>query len=76
MAVAVAGWVGVSSPGDYAAFKILPPSRHDYYGLQRQLVEMGHDCIAVAPSLIPVKAGETLAQATDNPTVRLPAVAT
>ena len=27
------------------------------YGLHRQIVEMGHDCIVVAPSLIPVKAG-------------------
>lgn len=28
------------------------------YGLHRQPVEMGHDCIVVAPSLIPVKAGD------------------
>lgn len=28
------------------------------YGLHRQLVEMGHDCIVVAPSLIPVKSGD------------------
>ena len=28
------------------------------YGLYRQLVAMGHDCIVVAPSLIPVKAGD------------------
>ncbi len=28
------------------------------YGLYRQLVEMGHDCIVVAPSLIPVKEGD------------------
>lgn len=28
------------------------------YGLHRQLVEMGHDCIVVAPSLIPIKAGD------------------
>jgi transposase len=28
------------------------------YGPHRQLVEMGHDCIVVAPSLIPVKAGD------------------
>src|SRR6478735_8064041 len=28
------------------------------YGLHRQLVEMGHECIVVAPSLIPVKAGD------------------
>ena len=28
------------------------------YGLYRQLVEMGHDCIVAAPSLIPVKAGD------------------
>lgn len=28
------------------------------YGLHRQLVEMGHDCIVVAPSLIPTKAGD------------------
>ncbi len=28
------------------------------YGLYRQLVEMGHECIVVAPSLIPVKAGD------------------
>lgn len=27
------------------------------YGLHRQLVEMGHDCIVVTPSLIPMKAG-------------------
>jgi hypothetical protein len=29
LAVAAAGWVGVSSPGDYAAFKFPPTSRHD-----------------------------------------------
>ena len=28
------------------------------YGLYRQIVELGHDCIVVAPSLIPVKAGD------------------
>lgn len=28
------------------------------YGLHRQLVELGHDCMVVAPSLIPVKAGD------------------
>ncbi|WP_425331338.1 IS110 family transposase [Paracoccus ravus] len=28
------------------------------YGLHRQLLEMGQDCIVVAPSLIPVKAGD------------------
>jgi transposase len=28
------------------------------YGLHRQLVELGHDSIVVAPSLIPVKAGD------------------
>lgn len=28
------------------------------YGLYRQLVELGHDCIVVAPLLIPVKAGD------------------
>jgi transposase len=28
------------------------------YGLHRQFVEMGHECIVVAPSLIPVKAGD------------------
>jgi transposase len=28
------------------------------YGLYRQLTAMGHDCIVVAPSLIPVKAGD------------------
>lgn len=28
------------------------------YGLHRQLVGLGHDCIVVAPSLIPVKAGD------------------
>lgn len=28
------------------------------YGLHRQIVDMGHDCIVVAPSLIPVKAGD------------------
>lgn len=28
------------------------------YGLHRQLVEMGHDCIVVASSLIPVKSGD------------------
>jgi transposase len=26
------------------------------YGLYRQIFELGHDCIVVAPSLIPVKA--------------------
>lgn len=28
------------------------------YGLHRQLVELGHECIVVAPSLIPVKSGD------------------
>ena len=28
------------------------------YGLHRQLVEMGHDCLVVAPSLSPVKTGD------------------
>ena len=28
------------------------------YGLHHQLVGMGHDCIVVAPSLIPVRAGD------------------
>ena len=28
------------------------------YGLYRQLVELGHDCLVVAPSLIPVKTGD------------------
>ncbi|MDO5759080.1 MAG: IS110 family transposase [Rhodobacterales bacterium] len=28
------------------------------YGLHRQIVDLGHDCIVVAPSLIPVKAGD------------------
>ena len=29
LAVAAAGWVGVSSPGDYAALKFPPTPRHD-----------------------------------------------
>ncbi len=28
------------------------------YGLYRQLISLGHDCIVVAPSLIPMKAGD------------------
>lgn len=28
------------------------------YGLHRQLIDLGHDCIVVAPSLIPVKPGD------------------
>ena len=28
------------------------------YGLHRQLTDLGHDCIVVAPSLIPVKPGD------------------
>jgi transposase len=28
------------------------------YGLHRQLTELGHDCVVVAPSLVPVKAGD------------------
>jgi transposase len=28
------------------------------YGLHRQLTELGHECIVVAPSLIPMKAGD------------------
>jgi transposase len=28
------------------------------YGLYRQLIELGHDCVVVAPSLIPIKAGD------------------
>jgi transposase len=30
------------------------------YGLFRQLSEMGHDCIVMAPSLMPVKAGDRM----------------
>ena len=30
------------------------------YDLYRQLVELGHDCLVVAPSLIPMKAGDRL----------------
>ncbi|WP_208021445.1 hypothetical protein, partial [Paracoccus versutus] len=29
LAVAAAGWVGVGSPGDYAAIQFLPLPRHD-----------------------------------------------
>jgi hypothetical protein len=29
LAVAAAGWVGVSSPGDYAAIEFPPTPRHD-----------------------------------------------
>ncbi|MFC0281374.1 hypothetical protein, partial [Falsigemmobacter intermedius] len=29
LAVGAAGWLGVSSPGDYAAFKFPPLPRHD-----------------------------------------------
>ena len=28
------------------------------YGLHRQLTELGHDCMVVAPSLLPIKAGD------------------
>lgn len=28
------------------------------YGVYRQLIGLGHDCVVVAPSLIPVKAGD------------------
>jgi len=28
------------------------------YGLHRQLTELGHDCVVIAPSLIPVRAGD------------------
>ena len=28
------------------------------YGLHRQLTDLGHDCVVIAPSLIPVKAGD------------------
>jgi transposase len=28
------------------------------YGLYRQLIELGHDCVVVAPSLIPKRAGD------------------
>jgi transposase len=28
------------------------------YGLHRQVAELGHDCVVVAPSLIPVKSGD------------------
>lgn len=28
------------------------------YGLHRQMTELGHDCVVVAPSLIPVKTGD------------------
>lgn len=30
------------------------------YGIQRQLAAAGHECIVVAPSLIPVKAGDRI----------------
>ena len=28
------------------------------YGLHRQITQLGHDCVVVAPSLIPVRAGD------------------
>ena len=28
------------------------------YGLHRQLTELGHDCVVIAPSRVPVKAGD------------------
>ncbi|WP_131821070.1 transposase, partial [Ensifer sp. LCM 4579] len=28
------------------------------YGLYRQIVELGHDCVVVAPSLVPKRAGD------------------
>jgi hypothetical protein len=34
LAVAAAGWVGVSSPGDYAAIEFPPTPRHDLVTLQ------------------------------------------
>ena len=30
------------------------------YGLQRQLIGAGHECVLVAPSLIPIKAGDRI----------------
>lgn len=30
------------------------------YGIQRQLSEAGHECVVVAPSLIPIKAGDRI----------------
>jgi len=36
LAVAAAGWVGGCSPGDYAAFKFPPPSRHDHIEKQAE----------------------------------------
>jgi hypothetical protein len=36
LAVAAAGWVGVSSPGDYAAIEFPPTPRHDPCRILRQ----------------------------------------
>ena len=42
------------------------------YALHRQLVEMGHECIVVAPSLIPLKTGDRLGRNTvGNPRLLL-----
>ncbi|WP_374385343.1 hypothetical protein, partial [Paracoccus yeei] len=41
LAVAAAGWVGVSSPGDYAAVQFPPLPRHD----QVPGLGDGHECL-------------------------------
>jgi len=30
------------------------------YGLHRQIIDLGHECVVVAPSLIPMKAGDRI----------------
>jgi len=42
------------------------------YGIQRQLTLVGHDCVVVAPSLIPRKPGDRIK--TDRQADRVPAV--
>jgi transposase len=50
--------------GDIANWQRSSPRVDSYeagpcgYGLYRQLTELGHDCIVVAPSLIPLKSGD------------------
>src|SRR5947209_7979963 len=51
------GWSG-SWPVDISSCTSATRRGPTGYGLYRQLCELGHDCVVVAPSLIPKKPGE------------------
>ena len=40
--------------------RVCPEAGHSGYGLHRQIIDLGHECVVVAPSLIPMKVGDRI----------------